>query len=70
MVKNGNFGKNRQKRAKKGAKLDGRLHFMGKYHIQELYTWKIAYIAYFQDRVKKMSSRAVYSVFLVFLGTP
>ena len=69
MGKNVILGKNRQKWAKNRRILNGRWHFMGKYNIQELSTWKIAYIAHFQDRVKKMSSRAVYSAFWPFLGT-
>ena len=44
-------------------------HYMGKCYIQELSTWKIAYIAYFLDRVKKMSPSAVYSVFGPLLRT-
>ena len=69
MDKNHIFNKNSQNGLKNRENLRGQSNFMGKHHIQELYKWKVAYIAYFQDRVKKMSSSVVYSVFWQFLGT-
>ena len=70
MAKNDDFGKNRKKCAKNLSKLEGQYHFMGKYHIQELFTWNIVCVVYFQDQVKKFCLHDVYSVFGQFLGTP
>ena len=49
--------------------MGGRWHFMGKYDIQELSTWKIAYIAYFQDREKKCH-HALYTAFFDHFWVP